>query len=66
MAADLVNSIRSTIGVQLTVVVSLTWSASFVAGFFTHDYTPLGITTPVMLVVVGAVLATRNHNERKQ
>lgn len=45
----------------LAVLVGAVWAASFLAGVVTGDYTSLGITTPVMLVVTGAVMAIQRN-----
>lgn len=44
----------------LAIVVAIVWAAAFLDGVVTKDYTPLGITTSVMLVVTGALFAVRN------
>lgn len=52
--------------VGIAVLVSGMWAASGAVGVVTHDYTGLTIMTPVMLIVVGAVVGRYGLNGRRQ
>jgi hypothetical protein len=41
------------------VGIGIVWALAFASGVATHDYTPLGIVTPVMLIAAGAVFGIR-------
>lgn len=49
------NNTRNRLIFPVALVVLLGWAASLVAGFVTGAYTPLTVTTPVMLMLAGYV-----------
>lgn len=47
------DSLRSLVAAACALVVSAGWLTSLVVGAAQHDWTPLTITTPVMLLLAG-------------
>lgn len=48
--------------VPLVILVGGVWSLAFLDGLLTKSFTALGITTPVVMIVAGAVFAIKNGN----
>lgn len=46
--------------VPAVILVGCIWTLAFVEGLFTQSFTALGITTPVVMIVAGAVFALKN------
>jgi ATP/ADP translocase len=56
-------SVKKTLGeimaVPIAVAVTVVWVVTALVTLKTHDYTPLSIVTPVMLLSAGAVFGVR-------
>jgi hypothetical protein len=51
--------------VPMTALISAVWFIAFMDGVLTKDYTPLGVTTPLMLIAAGATYASYKESEKK-
>lgn len=48
--------------VPAAILIGLIWAAAFLVGMVTRDYLALGITTPAVMIVVGAIFTRTNGN----
>lgn len=48
--------------VPAAILVGGVWTVAFLVGMVTQDYVALGVTTPAVMIVVGAIFTLKNGN----